>query len=70
MHAPTKNIYVDRIEGKTAILSDSSGSVFELPAELLPPGAAEGSVLLLIKDDEEEQRRRKALYKKAESLFE
>lgn len=37
-------IVVDRIEGPVAVL-EVAGQIIEVPVEVLPPGAAEGSVL-------------------------
>ena len=39
-------IAVDRVEGEHAVL-DIDGQQVSIPARLLPPGAAEGSVLVL-----------------------
>ena len=39
---------LDRIEGEQAIVELPGGTLLELPAVLLPPGAREGSLLALV----------------------
>jgi len=60
---------IDRFEGTFAVCELESGSFANLPKDVLPPGASEGSKLVIILDDSEEVTDRKRIKEKMDNLF-
>ncbi|MBQ8515016.1 MAG: DUF3006 domain-containing protein [Ruminococcus sp.] len=65
---------IDRIEGEWAVLiADDTSQSAEIPANMLPAGAGEGSILrwendTYIYDIEETERRRRAFFERTRRL--
>lgn len=62
-------IIIDRIEGGFAIVELKNGSHFNLPAQLLPEGAKEGSVIDISLDKAAEESRRRDISRLENKLF-
>lgn len=62
-------IIIDRIEGGFAVVELENGSHFNLPAQLLPEGAKEGSVIDISLDKAAEESRRRDISRLENKLF-
>lgn len=60
---------IDRFEGIFAVCELENGSFANLPKDVLPPRASEGSKLVIMLDDSEEATDRKRIKEKMENLF-
>ena len=62
-------VIIDRIEGGFAVVELENGSHFNLPAQLLPEGAKEGSVIDISLDKAAEESRRRDISRLENKLF-
>lgn len=60
---------IDRFEGTYAVCELENGSFANLPKDILPPGAVEGSKLVIIVDEAEEIADRNRIKEKMDNLF-
>ena len=59
---------IDRFEGGFAVV-ESDGKFYNLPKELLPENAKEGSVIIIKVGEEETEKRREKIKETMNSLF-
>jgi hypothetical protein len=55
------NVIIDRFEGAYAVVELEDKQFVNMPRELLPAGAKEGSVISIMIDQEETNKRRKGI---------
>ena len=60
---------IDRFEGNFAVCELENGSFANLPKDVLPPGAAEGSKLVIVLDNDGETADRERIKEKMDKLF-
>ena len=60
---------IDRFEENFAVIEADDGKVYEIPKELLPEKAKEGSVIEIIVKEKETEDRKNKMKEKMNSLF-
>ncbi|HHW67101.1 MAG: hypothetical protein PWP07_2052 [Epulopiscium sp.] len=62
-------ITIDRFENGFAVVELENGKVIDMPKELIPEGAKEGTVLEIRIDDQETEKRKREIEEMAKDLW-
>lgn len=62
-------ITIDRFENGFAVVELENGKVIDMPKELIPEGAKEGTVLEICIDDQETEKRKREIEEMAKDLW-
>lgn len=62
-------IVIDRFEGEYAVVELESGQFFHVPRQLLPGGAAEGTVLDILINEKETGERKERISRRMGKLW-